>query len=87
MYSLINKNIISKFNFYKKKHRNIEKSLNIIIDNKIIYISDNIGYLYAYDYFENKLLWAKNYKIPFRSNLKIKNNKLIGANQNNTLFF
>ena len=87
VYSLINKNIISKFNFYKKKHRNIEKSLNIIIDNKIIYISDNIGYLYAYDYFENKLLWAKNYKIPFRSNLKIKNNKLIGANQNNTLFF
>ena len=87
VYSLINKNIISKFNFYKKKHRNIEKSLNIIIDNKIIYISDNIGYLYAYDYLENKLLWAKNYKIPFRSNLKIKNNKLIGANQNNTLFF
>ena len=87
VYSLINKNIISKFNFYKKKHRNIEKSLNIIIDNKIIYISDNIGYLYAYDYFENKLLWAKNYKIPFRSNLKIKNNKLIGANQNKTLFF
>ena len=87
VYSLINKKIISKFNFYKKKHRNIEKSLNIIIDNKIIYISDNIGYLYAYDYFENKLLWAKNYKIPFRSNLKIKNNKLIGANQNNTLFF
>ena len=87
VYSLINKNIISKFNFYKKKHRNIEKSLNIIIDNKIIYISDNIGYLYAYDYFENKLFWAKNYQIPFRSNLKIKNNKLIGANQNNTLFF
>ncbi len=87
VYSLINKKIISKFNFYKKKYRNIEKSLNLIIDNKIIYISDNIGYLYAYDYLENKLLWAKNYKIPFRSNLKIKNNKLIGANQNNTLFF
>ena len=34
-----------------------------------------------------KLLWAKNYKIPFRSNLKIYKNKLIAANQNNNLFF
>ena len=32
-------------------------------------------------------MWAKNYKIPFRSNLKIKKNTLIGSNQNNNLFF
>ena len=31
---------------------------------------------------KNKILWAKNIKIPFRSNLKIFNNKLIAADQN-----
>ena len=46
-----------------------------------------MGYLYAFDYKKNKILWAKNYKIPFRSNLKINGSKLIAANQNNNLFF
>ena len=32
-------------------------------------------------------MWAKNYKIPFRSNLKIYKNKIILANQNNNLLF
>ena len=32
-------------------------------------------------------MWAKNYKVPFRSNLKISKNKLIAANQNNDLYF
>ena len=27
--------------------------------------------IYAFDFLENKLIWAKNYKIPFSSNLKI----------------
>ena len=32
-------------------------------------------------------MWAKDYKIPFRSNLKIYKNKLIAANQNNDIYF
>ena len=34
----------------------------------------------------NKLLWGKNYKIPFRSNIKVFQNKLFVSNQNNSLF-
>jgi outer membrane protein assembly factor BamB len=84
----IEKNIIqNKFNFYKKKHKKIKKKLNFIVEKNIIYTSDNLGYLYAYNYKTNKILWAKNYKVPFRSNLKIINNKLIAVNQNNNLFF
>ena len=59
----------------------------MIIQNDVIYVSDNLGYLYSYDYIKDKVIWAKNYKVPFRSNLKIKKNKLIAANQNNTLYF
>ncbi len=87
IFSASENRILTKFNFYKKKYKKVKKLLNLIIDKNIIYVSDNIGYLYAYDYLEQKLLWAKNYKVPFKSNLKISKNKLIAANQNNNLFF
>ena len=59
VYSIKNKVVIFKYNFYKKNFKKLDK----------------------------KLLWAKNYKIPFRSNLKILKNKLILSNQNNLLIF
>ena len=50
IYSLKKNVIEKKFNFYKKKFKNIKKKLSIIIENGVIYVSDNIGFLYAYDY-------------------------------------
>ncbi len=87
IFSMNEKKIISKFNFYKKNYKKINKILNIIADEDTIYVSDNIGYLYAFNFEQDKLLWAKNYKIPFRSNLKLTKSKLIAANQNNNLYF
>lgn len=79
--------VITKYNFYKKRYKKIKKKLNIIIENNLLYVSDNLGYLYAFDYTYNRIVWAKNYKVPFRSNIKIHNNKIITSNQNNTLYF
>ena len=87
VFSINENKIINRFNFYKKRHKKIKKVLNLIVEDNVIYIADNIGYLYAFDYKKDKILWAKNYKIPFRSNLKIFENKLIVANQNNNLYF
>ena len=87
VYSVSKSKVISKFNFYKKKYKKIDKILNHIVEDNVIYISDNIGYLYAFDYVRNKILWAKNFKIPFSSNLKLFGDKLIASNQNNNLFF
>ena len=87
IFSINENKILSKFNFYKKRYKKIKKILNLIVEDNIIYISDNIGYLYAYNYNTNKILWAKNYKIPFRSNLKLSKDKLIASNQNNNLYF
>ena len=77
--------ITNKFNFYKKKYKNLKKKLNLILNGNTIYVSDNMGYLYSYDIRLNKVLWAKNYKIPFRSNLKMHDNKIFASNLNNDL--
>ena len=87
IYSLKKNKVINKFNFYKKKYKKVNKILNLIINDDVIYISDNIGYLYALNYVENKILWAKNYKVPFRSNIKLVGNKIILSNHNNDLIF
>ena len=87
VFSINENKVLSKFNFYKKKFKKIKKFLNIIAENEVIYVADNIGYLYAYNYVEEKILWAKNYKIPFRSNVKLFKNKLITSDQNNNLYF
>ena len=85
VFSLKKKKIISKFNFYKKNFKDIKKKLNLYLENNIIYVSDNLGYLYSFDYDSNKINWAVNYKLPFKSNLKITNEKIITADVNNNL--
>ena len=86
IFSLDKNKVIYKFNFYKKEFKNIKKKLNYILQDDIIYVSDNLGYLYALDY-NKKNFVGKNYKIPFRSNLKIHKKLIIAANQNNNLLF
>ena len=85
IYSIRENTILKKFNFYKKKYKHIIKKLKISTEKNIIYVSDNIGYIYAYNYKTNKVIWAKNYKIPFRSNIKLQSNNIITSNQNNDL--
>ncbi len=77
--------IIHKFNFYKKKFKRTKKKINYVLDKSTIFVTDNLGFIYAYNYEQKRILWAKNNKVPFRSNLKIKDNKLIAADQNNNI--
>ena len=86
IYSISEKKIHMKYNFYKKKFKNIIKELSMAINNDVLYISDNIGYIYAIDYNKKKLLWAKNFKIPFRSNIKVFTNIIAVADTNNVLY-
>ena len=87
VYSLSEKKIIFKYNFYKKSFRKIDKDLFTLVENNVAYIFDNLGFSYAINLLNKKLLWAKNHKIPFRSNVKISNDKIIIADQNNSLHF
>lgn len=85
VYSINDQEINFKYNFYKNKFKKLNKKLSIIVERNIIYVSDNMGYIYAINYSSKKLLWAKNFKIPFRSNLKLTEDYIILSDQNNSL--
>jgi len=85
IFSTQNQNVTFKYNFYRKKYKKLSKKLFIKIDKEILFVADNIGYTYALDYKSKKLLWAHNYKIPFRSNIKIFEDKIILSDQNNSI--
>lgn len=87
IFSLTENRIISKFNFYKKRYKNLKKKINFYTHQNTIIATDNFGFVYAYDYNKEKILWAKNLKIPLRSNIKLVDNKIIFSDQKNNLYF
>jgi outer membrane protein assembly factor BamB len=86
IYSLNLKKKIYEYNFYKKNFKNVEKEIHLVISDNILYAADNLGYLYAISMEKKLLVWAKNYGIPFRSNLKIINEQIFLANQDNVIY-
>ena len=86
IYSLIQKKKIFQYNFYKKKFKRYKKETNITLNDGVIFVSDNLGYIYAIRINSGKLIWAKHFGIPFRSNIKIINNKIFLANQDNKIY-
>ena len=87
VFSINENKILNKYNFYKKKYKKLEKSLNLIVEKDIIYVSDNLGYFYAFNYRKNSIIWAKNFNIPFRSNLKLTADKIFTVDHQNNLYF
>ena len=87
IYSIKEKKILKKNNFYKNRYKKLKKDLNFVINNNILYVSDNLGYVYAYNYQSNSLKWAKNFKVPFKSNFKIYKNMIVTSNHKNNIFF
>ena len=48
-----------------------------------IYVADNIGFVYSINIDNGEIRWIKNHGIPFKSNIKIFDNKIILINQDN----
>jgi len=83
IYSLTQNGVIFKYNFYKNKIKKFKIKLEFLLKDNLLFVADNLGYVYCFDYQKKILLWAKNYKIPFFSNIKIKNNIIFLVNENN----
>jgi len=85
-YSTSEERIIWKYNFYKKQFKKHFFKINLIIESNNLIVSDNLGYLYGIDVESGKLIWAKNYGIPFRSNIKTDDGYLFLINQDNKFY-
>ena len=86
VYSFENKKKILEFNFYKKAFKEYNKKIFLVVNENKIYAADNLGYVYAIDIETRTLIWAKNYGIPFRSNIKFFDGQLFLANQDNIVY-
>ena len=86
VYSIDQKEIKWKFNFYKKRFKNLPIIIQLKIFNDNLIASDNLGYLYSLKINTGKLNWAKNYGIPFSSNIKIDNENIFILNQDNKYY-
>ena len=86
IYSLNLKKKIYEYNFYKKKFKNVKKKIYFIVIKDTLYAADNLGYLYAINLDKKSIIWAKNYGIPFRSNLQTAGGQIYLANQDNVIY-
>ena len=86
IYSLNQNKKIFEYNFYKKNFKNFDKEIYFIVNENVLYAADNLGYLYALNLDDSSIIWAKNYGIPFRSNLKFAKNQIFLANQDNVIY-
>tara|TARA_B100000686_G_C16720199_1_gene934452 strand:+ start:233 stop:1582 length:1350 start_codon:yes stop_codon:yes gene_type:complete len=77
--------IIWKQNIYKKIYKKIYKNLAFTIYKNNIYISDNIGLIYAVNADTGKIVWVKNHGIPFKSKIKISDDRIFLINQDNRI--
>ena len=85
-FSILNKKLVWKFNFYKKRYKKIPINLILKISDNNLIVSDNLGYLYILDIQTGKLNWAKNFGVPFRSSIKTEKENIFLLNQDNKFY-
>ena len=74
-----------KQNIYKKIFKKIYKNLALSIYKNIIYVSDNIGFVYAINIENGEIIWIKNHGVSLKSNIKIFNNKIFLIDHDNKI--
>jgi len=74
-----------KKNIYRKIYKKIYKNLTFSIYKNKIYVADNIGFIYALALDNGELIWIKNHGVPFKSKIKIFDNKIFLLDQDNKL--
>ena len=59
-------------NFYNKSEKKIKPRLNFAVKKNILIVTDDVAKYYAINIDTGELLWTKKNKVPFNSNIKIK---------------
>ena len=65
-----NSKLLWKKNIYTKKEKNLEPILYFAINKNYLIVADNLSKYYALDLVSGKILWTKQGKMPFNSQIK-----------------
>ena len=84
-FSIKDRQVIWKYNFYKKRYKNIPIIIKLKISKNYLIALDNLGFAYSLE-IDRKIKWAKNYGIPFKSNVKLDKENIFILNQDNKYF-
>ncbi len=85
-FSIKDRQVIWKYNFYKKRYKNIPIIIKLKISKNNLIALDNLGFVYSLEIDSGKIKWAKNYGIPFKSNVKLDKENIFILNQDNKYF-
>ena len=81
-----NKNkVLWKKNYYSKSEKKLNPTLNFIIDNENLLVTDSIAKYYSLNINSGELNWSKNSIYPFNSEIKKEKNKIFAIDYKNTL--
>ena len=79
------KKLLWKKNYYSKKEKKLQPILFFANDQNILIVTDNIAKYYALNIHSGDLIWTKNNKAPFNSQIKIYKDKFFVVDFENTL--
>ncbi len=79
-----NSNLIWKQNIYSKEEKKLNPLLSMNMINDKLVIVDNLSKLYSLDIKNGSVLWSKNHKTPFNSQIKIFKKHFFTIDSNNT---
>ena len=81
-----NKNkVLWKKNHYSKSEKRLNPTLNFIIDDENLIVTDSIAKYYSLNINSGELNWSKNSIYPFNSEIKKDKNKIFAIDYKNTL--
>ena len=72
-------------NLYSKKERKNLMNISLALSNNKVFVTDNLGKYYALNLLNGDILWKKNNNLPFNSELKVKENKLISIDTDDVI--
>ena len=86
---ILNENfkLVHKFQIHNlKKYKDYPLKFSLVSESNILFISDNLGSIFAYDLKNYKTLWRNELEVPFLSNLALYKNNIFVSNSNGKIY-
>ena len=74
-------------NVYSKKEKKKIDSISLALSKGKLYAIDNLGKYYVIDVDTGEIIWVKQHKALFNSQIKIIKNKILAVDTNNILYW